>query len=103
MTPKSSSQAHPSKAQWLLVLRRVVFGLAVLASAAEASVLGYAAFFFVWGYSGGSDPASPDPLLIPLAFLVVLVAGLPIALVCAVTWAGYFAMARRRTRTMTST
>ena len=103
MTPKISSRVHPSKAQWLVVLRRVVFGFAVLASAAETAVLGYAAFFFVWGYSGGSDPASPDPLLIPFAILVVLVAGLPIALVCAVTWAGYFAMARRRTRTMTST
>lgn len=77
-------------------MRRVVFGFGVLASAAEAAVLGYAAFLFAWGYSGGNSPTSPDPLLIPFAILVVLVVGLPIALVCAATWAGYFAMARRR-------
>ena len=103
MTQKYSSRANPSRARWLVALRRVVFGFAVLASAAEAALLGYAAFLFAWGYSGGSDPASPDPLVIPFAILLVLVVGLPIALVCGVSWAGYFAMARRRTRTMTLT
>jgi hypothetical protein len=101
MTPKNSSLANPSKARWLVALRRVVFGFAVLASAAETAVLGYAAFLFAWGYFGGNNSTSPDPLLIPFAFLMVLVVGLPIALVCAMTWAGYFAMARRRARTMT--
>ena len=102
MTPGNSSRAA-SKARWLVVLRRVVFGFAVLASAAEAALIGYVAFFFIYGYWGGTDPASPDPLLIPLAMLVLFVVGMPIGLVCAVTWAGYFAMARRRTRTMTLT
>jgi hypothetical protein len=37
----------------------------------------------------------PAPLAIPLSFLVVIVAGLPAALICALAWVSYVAAARR--------
>ena len=78
-----------------MLLRRALLALAVLASAAVAAVLGFAVYLFAAGYSGGSNPQSIAPLAFPLSFLVVLIVGLPAALICAAAWAGYFAAARR--------
>lgn len=83
------------------MIRRILLAFAVLASAADTAVLGYAAFLFASVYLRGNNPTSPDPLLIPFAILVVFYVGLPIALVSAVAWAGYLAMARKRPRNMT--
>lgn len=80
---------------WLVVLRWVLLGLAVLVSAAAAVVFGFAVYLFAAGYSGGSNPESVAPLAIPLAFLVWVIVGVPAALVCALAWAGYFAAGRR--------
>jgi drug/metabolite transporter (DMT)-like permease len=67
-------------------------------SHAAATVAGFAAYLFAEGYSGGSDPQSVAPLAFPLSFLVLVVAGLPAALVCAVAWVGYSAVARKSRR-----
>jgi drug/metabolite transporter (DMT)-like permease len=76
-------------------LRRALLAFAVLASAAVTAVLGFAIYLFVAGYSGGSNPQSVAPVAFPLSFLVVLLVGLPAALVCAAAWVGYSAAARR--------
>jgi ABC-type polysaccharide/polyol phosphate export permease len=78
-----------------VLLRRTALALAVAASAAVAAVLGFAVSLFAQGYSGGSDPQSVAALAFPMAILVVIVAGLPAALVCAVAWVSYAAAARR--------
>ncbi len=78
-----------------VLLRRALLAFAVLASAAAAAVAGFAVYLFAEGYSGGSNPQSVAPLAFPLSFLVVIVTGLPAALVCVVAWASYFAAARR--------
>ncbi len=80
------------------MLRRALLAFAVMASAAVAAVLGFAVYLFAGGYSGGSNPQSAAPLAFPLSFLVVIVAGVPAALVCVVAWASYFATARRSRR-----
>ena len=81
-----------------MLLRRALLGFAVLASAAAAVVFGFALYLFIGGYSGGSNPQSISALAFPLSFLVVIVIGLPAALVCALAWAGYLAAARRSRR-----
>ncbi len=81
-----------------MLARRALLVLAVLASAAVAAVAGFAVYLFAEGYSGGSNPQSVAPLAFPLSFLVLIVAGLPAALVCAVSWASYAAVARRSRR-----
>ena len=78
-----------------MLLRGVLLGFAVLASAAVAAVAVVAAYLFSEGYSGGGDPQSIAPLAFPLSFLVLLVAGLPATLACAAAWAGYCAVARK--------
>jgi hypothetical protein len=88
----------PWRARRLVLLRRVLLGLAVLASASVATALGFAVYMFAEGYSGGRNPQSVASLAFPLSFLVVIFAGLPCALVCALAWAGYFAVARRTTQ-----
>jgi hypothetical protein len=75
--------------------RSALLAFAVLASPAAAAVLGFAVYLFAEGYLGGSNPQSIAPLAFPLSFLVLIVAGLPAALVCAVAWAGYAAVARK--------
>ena len=71
-----------------MLLRRALLALAVLTSAAVAAVLGFAVYLFTAGYSGGSNPQSIAPLAFPLSFLVLLIVGLPAALICAAAWAG---------------
>ena len=78
-----------------MLLRGALLAFAVLASAAAAAVAGFAAYLFTEGYSGGSDPQSIAALAFPLSFLVLVVVGLPAALVCAAAWAGYSAVARK--------
>jgi hypothetical protein len=85
----------PSRAQRLVLLRRALLGFSVLASAAAATVVGFAAYLFTEGYSGGGDPQSVAPLLFPLAFLILAVVGLPASLLCAASWTGYLAAARK--------
>jgi drug/metabolite transporter (DMT)-like permease len=75
-----------------VLLRRVLLGLAVLAAAA---VVGFAVYLFIQGYPGGGNPQSIAALAFPIALGVLTVVGLPVALVCAATWAGYFSAARR--------
>jgi uncharacterized membrane protein YjgN (DUF898 family) len=85
----------PSRVRRFVLLRWALLAFAVLASAAVAAVLAFAVYLFAQGYSGGSNPQSVAPLAFPLSFLVLIVAGLPAALVCAVAWVSYLAAARR--------
>jgi hypothetical protein len=82
------------RAARLVLLRRALLALAVLVSAA-ATVLGFACYLLAEGYSGGGGPQSVAPLAFPIAFLVLAVVGLPVALACAASWIGYLAAARR--------
>jgi hypothetical protein len=84
----------PSRARRLALLRWALLAFAVLASAAAATVVGFAAYLFSQGYTGGGDPQSVAPLALPLSFLVLVVVGLPASFVCAGGWIGYFAVAR---------
>jgi hypothetical protein len=86
---------HLPRATRLVLLRRALLVLAVLASAAAAAVLGFAGYLFTEGYSGGGDPQSVAPLVFPIAFLILAVLGLPAAVVCAASWTGYLAAARK--------
>lgn len=79
----------------LALLRWALLGFAVLASAAAATVVGFAAYLFSQGYSGGGDPQSVAPLAFPLSFLVLVVVGVPASFACAAGWVGYVAVARR--------
>jgi hypothetical protein len=92
------TRAVPSPPRRLVLVQRALLGFAVLASAAAAVVFGFALYLFAGGYSGGSNPESISALAFPLSFLVVIVVGLPAALVCALAWAGYLAAARRTRR-----
>jgi hypothetical protein len=84
-----------SRARRLVLLRRALLALAVLVSAAAAAVLVFAASLFTEGYSDGGSPQSVAALAFPLAFLVLAIVGLPVALACAASWIGYLAAARR--------
>ena len=84
-----------SRAVRLVLLRRSLLALAVLASAAAAAVVVFAAYLVNEGYSGGGNAQSVAPLAFPLAFLVLAVVGLPVALICAASWIGYLSAARR--------
>jgi lysylphosphatidylglycerol synthetase-like protein (DUF2156 family) len=88
----------PSPERRLTLLRRALLAFAVLASAATTAVVGFAAYLFTQGYSGGSDPQSVAALAFPLSFLVLTVVGMPAALACAALWSGYLAVARRSRR-----
>jgi hypothetical protein len=85
----------PPPPEWLVLLRWALLGLAVLASAAVVVLFGYVVYTFAYGYSGGDNPESIAPLAIPLSILVWIFVGVPVALVCALAWAGYAAVARR--------
>jgi hypothetical protein len=89
---------YPSRATWLVLLRRVLLAFAVLTSAAAAAVLGFAAYLLAEGYSGGSDPQGAAPLAFPISFLVLAVVGMPVALACAASWVGYRTAARKSRR-----
>ena len=75
-----------------------MFALSLLASAIVASVLGFVAYLFIGGYSGGSSPTSVTPVLFPIAILLFVLAGLPSLLLCGLMWAGYSLSTRRRRR-----
>jgi drug/metabolite transporter (DMT)-like permease len=81
--------------RWLVVLRWALLGLAVIASVATALILGYAVYLFILGYSGGNNPESDAPLAFPIAIAIYAFVGVPTALVCALAWAGYYAVTRR--------
>jgi hypothetical protein len=85
----------PTRPRRLVLLRRALLAFAVLASAAAAVVVGFAAYLFTEGYSGGGNPQSVAPLAFPLAFLILVVAGLPAAVICAASWTSYLAASRK--------
>jgi len=85
----------PSRAPRLVLLRRALLAFAVLTSAAAAAAAGFAAYLFTEGYSGGGDPQSVAPLAFPIALLIMAVVGVPVALACAASWAGYLTAARK--------
>jgi len=89
----------PSRAPRLVLLRRALLAFAVLtsasAAAAAAAAAGFAAYLFTEGYSGGGDPQSVAPLAFPIALLIMAVVGVPVALACAASWAGYLTAARK--------
>jgi hypothetical protein len=85
----------PSRAPRLVLLRRALLAFAVLTSAAAAAEAGFAAYLFTEGYSGGGDPQSVAPLAFPIALLIMAVVGVPVALACAASWAGYLTAARK--------
>jgi ABC-type polysaccharide/polyol phosphate export permease len=89
---------HPPRATRHVPLRWGLLALAVLTSAAAVIVLGFVAYLFAQGYSGGNNPQSVAPLAFPLSFLILVVVGIPVTLVCAVSWAGYLAAARKNHR-----
>lgn len=76
-------------------MRWALLAFAVLTSAAAAIVIGFAAYLFSGGYSGGSDPQSVAPILIPVSLLVLACVGLPASLVCAAGWIGYAVVNRK--------
>jgi FtsH-binding integral membrane protein len=84
-----------ARATRLVLLRRFLLALAVLVSAVAVAVVGFAGYLFTEGYSGGGSSQSVAPLAFPLAFLVLAIVGLPVALACAASWIGYLAAARR--------
>lgn len=83
------------RATRLTLLRRTLLTLAVLTSAAVAVVLWYAAMVFADGYASGNDPESMNGLGFTIAILIFAIAGLPLALASAASWAGYHAVARK--------
>jgi hypothetical protein len=89
---------HPPRATRLVLLRGALLAFAVLTSAAAAVVLGFAAYLFAEGYSGGGNPQSVAPLAFPFAFLLLGVVGLPLTLACAVSWVGYRTATRKGRR-----
>ena len=86
---------HFPAARRLVLLRRALLALAVLASAAAVTVAGFAGYLIIEGYSGGGDPQSVAPLAFPIALLIMAVVGVPVALACAASWAGYLTAARK--------
>jgi len=89
---------HFPQARRLALPRRALLAIAVLASAAAAVVIALVDYLFAEGFSGGGNPQSVAPLAFPIAFLILAVVGLPVAVFCAATWTGYFAAARRSRR-----
>jgi hypothetical protein len=83
------------RARRLVLLRNALLVIAVMASAAVAGVAGLAVYLFVMGYFGASNAQGVAALAFPLAFLVLIVAGIPAALICAVAWAGFMAANRK--------
>jgi hypothetical protein len=71
------------------LLSRILLVLAMLATAGVAAIIGLVIYFFIGGYSGGSDPTNIAPVLFPVAILLFLFAGLPAMLVCVLLWLGY--------------
>jgi Na+/proline symporter len=82
----------------LVVLRWILLVLAVLLSAAVVVVLGFAVYLLIGGYSGGNNPESVAPVLIPIALGVGILVGVPAVLLCALAWAGYQEVTRRTRR-----
>jgi hypothetical protein len=89
MTPED-----PSRARRLAALRWVTFAFALLMSAAAVAAAAFAVSLLVTGFSGGSNPESINALAIPIAVVVIL-AGAPVALVCALAWLAYSKVTRR--------
>jgi hypothetical protein len=81
--------------RWLVVLRWTLLGLAVIASVATAVVLGFAANLYHQGYSGGNNPESVAAVAFPIALGIYAFVGVPLALLCAGAWVGYYAVTRR--------
>jgi hypothetical protein len=80
---------NPPRVTRLALLRGALLAFAVLTSAAAATVVGFAAYLIAEAYSGASNPQSVAGLLFPIAFLILVVVGLPLTLACAACWAGY--------------
>jgi hypothetical protein len=58
---------EPWRARRLVLLRRFLLGMAVLASVSVAAVLGFAVYMFAEGYSGGGSPHGVASLAFPAA------------------------------------
>jgi hypothetical protein len=86
---------NPPRATRLVLLRGTLLASGVLTAAAAAGTVGFAAYLFAEGYSGGSSQQSVAPLAFPLALLILAVVGMPLTLACALSWAGYRAAARK--------
>jgi hypothetical protein len=86
-----------AKARRLVLQRRVLLVIAVLASAATAVILGFVIYLVAESYAGPSGPESLGGLAFFLAVYVRVVFGLPAAVTCGLAWVGY-AVAARRTR-----
>lgn len=78
-------------------LTKVLFALAVLASAVTVLLLGFVVYLFIGGYSGGHSPTNVAPVLFPIAFLLFFLAGLPAVMVSLGLWIG-FGLSAARTR-----
>lgn len=80
----------------LSLLSRILLALSALSSLAVAVILTFVLYLFIGGFSGGNGPTSVAPVLFPIAFLLLIVAGLPSMVVCGLLWVGYAASRRRR-------
>ena len=76
-------------------LSRALLVLSVAASAAVAVIVAFVVYLFIGGYSGGSSPTSVTPVLFPIGILLLVLVGLPSALICGLLWSGY-SLSRRR-------
>jgi hypothetical protein len=92
MTTESSRARRLAIARWALLV------LAVLASAAAATVVGFAAYLLGAGYTAPSDPQSPDGMVSAIGYALFVIVGLPVSFVCAASWVGYFAVTSRSRR-----
>jgi 1,4-dihydroxy-2-naphthoate octaprenyltransferase len=86
---------NPPRSTRLAMVRGALLAFAVFTSAAAAAVLGFAAYLFAAGYSGGSSQQGVAPLAFLLSFLILAVVGMPLMLACALSWAGYLNAARK--------
>jgi hypothetical protein len=85
------------RARWLglSLLSKILLMLSVLASLAIVVIVLIFIYLLIGAYSGGSNPESINAVLFPIALLFLAIAGIPSALVCVLSWAGY-AISRRR-------
>jgi hypothetical protein len=90
MTPDDRSAARR-----LMLQRRVLLTLALLTSAAAAVVVGFGMYLIFEAYAGPGGPESLGGLAFALGAIVLVVLGLPAAVISGLAWAGYAAAARR--------
>jgi hypothetical protein len=77
------------------LLTKVLFVLSAAASVGVAVVLAIVVDLIVGSYSGGINPANIAPALFPLAMVLLVVAGVPAALLCTLLWLRFASSVRR--------